>query len=293
MKRSLAIALVAFAAASLPAAAIDFGGLIGKAIDAGTKLKDANRDFTQDEEIQLGDGIAATMLGAYPLSKDANLQRYVNRVGRWVALHSDRPDLPWTFGVIEAPTVNAFAMPGGTILVSKGLVDRLGSESELAGALAHEIAHVVLKHQLAAIRSSANADVWASIGSDVAADRIANTGGGGVVRQVASGPIANLAADAIKNGVFLRPLDRSMEYDADRMGVILATRAGYDPYGLPGVLEVLGTMTGDGSGIDIMATHPAPSDRLAELEKVMPAVEGYSNQPRLEGRFLKVVGRAK
>jgi predicted Zn-dependent protease len=84
-----------------------------------------------------------------------------------------------------------------------------------------------------------------------------------------------------------------MEYDADRMGVILATRAGYDPYGLPGVLEVLGTMTGDGSGIDIMATHPAPSDRLAELEKVMPAVEGYSNQPRLEGRFLKVVGRAK
>jgi predicted Zn-dependent protease len=110
---------------------------------------------------------------------------------------------------------------------------------------------------------------------------------------VASGPLANLAADAIKNGVFLRPLDRSMEYQADRMGVILATRAGYDPYGLPGVLEVLGTLQGDGSGIDLMETHPAPSDRLAELEKLMPAVDGYANQPRLEGRFLQVVGRAR
>jgi len=59
------------------------------------------------------------------------------------------------------------------------------------------------------------------------------------------------------------------------------------------VLQVLGTLKGDGTGIDIMATHPAPSDRLAELEKVMPAVEGYANQPRLEGRFMQVVGRAK
>jgi predicted Zn-dependent protease len=291
MKRALAIALVSSLAFAAPAGAFDIGGIINKAIDTGTKLKDANRDFTQDEEIQLGDNIAATLLGGWPLSKDANLQRYVNRVGRWVALHSDRPDLPWTFGVIDAPTVNAFAMPGGTILVSKGLIDQLQNESELAGALAHEIAHVVLKHQLSAIRSSANADVFASIGRDVAADRLARSGS--PVAQIGSGPLASLAADVVKNGVFLRPLDRSMEYEADRMGVILATRAGYDPYGLAGVLELLGTMKGDGTGIDIMETHPAPSDRLAELEKVMPAVDGYANQPRLEGRFLKVVGRAK
>jgi predicted Zn-dependent protease len=289
MKRTLAIVAVSLCALAAPAWAFDIGGLVNKAIDAGSKLKDANRDFTQNEEVALGDNIAAMMLGAAPLSKDANLQRYVNRVGRWVALHSDRPDLPWTFGVIDTQTVNAFAMPGGTILVSKGLVDKLGSESELAGALGHEIAHVVLKHQLAAIKSSANADVWASIGQGVAADRIARSGN--PLAQIGSGPIAGLAADVIKNGVFLRPLDRSMEYQADRLGVILATRAGYDPYGLPGVLEVLGTVKGDGTGTDIMETHPAPSDRLAELEKVMPAVEGYASQPRLEGRFLKVVGR--
>lgn len=289
-----AIAAAAFVLCATPAfAQLDFGRLIDygrKAVDAGGKLKDANREFSQDDEVQLGDGIAATLLGASPLVKDAGLQRYVNRVGRWVALHSDRPDLPWTFGVIETQTVNAFAMPGGTILVSRGLINQLASESELAGALAHEIAHVVKRHQLAAIQSSTNSEVWSSIGKDVAGEAIGRRGGDAFgLKSKAAG----LGIDAVKNGVFLRPLDRSMEYEADRLGVILATRAGYDPYGLPGVLQVLGTLKGDGSGVDIMATHPAPSDRLAELEKLMPAVEGYANQPRLDGRFRQVVGSAK
>ena len=288
MKR--AIAVLACVLCATPAVAqLDVGRLIDygrKAVDAGSKLKDANREFSQEDEVQLGDGIAATLLGASPLVKDANLQRYVNRVGRWVALHSDRPDLPWTFGVIETQTVNAFAMPGGTILVSRGLLRQLNSESELAGALAHEIAHVVKRHQLAAIQSSTNSEVWSSIGKDVAGEAISRRGGDAFGLKSRA---AGLGIDAVKNGVFLRPLDRSMEYEADRLGVILATRAGYDPYGLPGVLQVLGTMRGDGTGLDIMATHPAPSDRLAELEKVMPAVEGYANQPRVEGRFRQVV----
>jgi predicted Zn-dependent protease len=292
MKRAIFVAASMLCATSA-FAQLDIGRLIDygrKAVDAGEKLKEANKDFTQDDEIQLGDGIAATLLGASPLSKDANLQRYVNRVGRWIALHSDRPDLPWTFGVIDTQTVNAFAMPGGTILISRGLLNQLGSESELAGALAHEIAHVVRRHQLAAIQSSTNSEVWSSIGKDVAGEAIARRGGDAFgLKSKAAG----LGIDAVKNGVFLRPLDRSMEYEADRLGVILATRSGYDPYGLPGVLQVLGTMKGDGSGLDIMATHPAPSDRLSELEKVMPAVEGYANQPRLEGRFKQVVGAAK
>jgi predicted Zn-dependent protease len=292
MKR--AIAVVACMLCTTPALAqLDVGRLLDygrKAVDAGGKLKEANKEFSQDDEIQLGDGIAATLLGASPLSKDANLQRYVNRVGRWVALHSDRPDLPWTFGVIETQTVNAFAMPGGTVLISRGLVNQLGSESELAGALAHEIAHVVKRHQLAAIQSSTNSEVWSSIGKDVAGEAISRRGGDTFgLKSKAAG----LGIDAVKNGVFLRPLDRSMEYEADRLGVILAARAGYDPYGLPGVLQVLGTLKGDGGGLDIMATHPAPSDRLSELEKVMPAVEGYANHPRLEGRFKQVVSAAK
>jgi predicted Zn-dependent protease len=151
MKRILF--LVAFLAA-LPVQA-QFGDLIGKALDVGRKAaqnKDAFKEFSQDDEIAIGDAATASFLGAAPLHPDANLQRYVNRVGKWLALNSDRPDLPWTFAVIDTETLNAYALPGGSVIVSSGLLKRLSSESELAGVLAHEVAHVVKRHQISAIQ---------------------------------------------------------------------------------------------------------------------------------------------
>jgi predicted Zn-dependent protease len=297
MRRALAItACLLFAGAAH--AQLDLGRMLDygkKAFDTGKKLQEANREFTPEEEVQLGEGITAGLLGAAPLHPDANLQRYVNRVGRWVALHSDRPDLPWEFAVMETDTVNAFAMPGGSVLISHGLLKRLNSESELAGALGHEIAHVVLKHQLMAIQSAMRSEIASDVAKEGASEAIARRGGGGIggaVGRELGSRAAGIGIDALKNGVFLRPLDRSMEYEADRLGVILATRAGYGPYGLPGVLQVLAQVKGDGTGISIMDTHPAPSDRLGELEKLMPALERYPGLP-LEPRFRQVVGTGR
>src|SRR4051794_1560182 len=186
MKRFLAL-LVLAAFASVPALAqfdigraLDFGK---KALDTSKKVSDATREFTTQDEIELGNGIAAQFLGGAPLHPDANLQRYVNRVGKWVALHSDRPDIPWTFGVIAGDTVNAFAMPGGIVVVSHGLLLRMHSEAELAGALAHEISHVVKKHQLAAIQSSLSAGVWSDIGRELGDQAIARRGGNVLTQQ--------------------------------------------------------------------------------------------------------------
>ena len=284
--------ILAFALACLPASA-QFGNLLknldpGKIIDTGKKLAEANKGFTQEEEIQLGSGITAGVLGGAPPVKDANVQRYVNRVGKWVALHSERPDLPWTFAVIESETVNAFAMPGGYVVISAGLLARLHSEAELAGALAHEISHVVKKHQLSAIQSSMSSGAFADLGKDIASSEISRRGGGGVGGAVVTelkSRAAGIGIEALKNGVFLRPLDRGMEYDADGMAVVLAARAGYDPYGLVGVLQMLEGLTGDGSGIDIMSTHPAPADRIGELERAMPRLDRYASQPQNEARF--------
>ena len=207
----------------------------------------------------------------------------MNRVGKWVAMHSDRPDLPWTFGVIDTETINAFAMPGGTVLISSGLLRRLGSESELAGALAHEVAHVVKKHQLSAIQSTLNSDVWAGLGKEAAGQAIGRRGGDTFGLKSAA---ANVGVDAVKSGVFLRPLDRGMEYEADRLGVVIAARSGYDPYGLVAVLQMLSQAKGDGSGAAIFDTHPAAADRIAELEKFMPrVVERIPALPQLEARF--------
>ncbi len=99
--------------------------------------------------------------------------------------------------------------------------------------------------------------------------------------------------ELLKNGVFLRPLDRSMEYEADKLGVVIAARSGYDPYGLVAVLEMLAQTRSDGSGLSVLDTHPAPADRLAELEGFVPRVEGGVTQPQqVEARFRKVVGAA-
>jgi predicted Zn-dependent protease len=91
--------------------------------------------------------------------------------------------------------------------------------------------------------------------------------------------------------VFLKPLDRGMEYEADRLAVVLATRSGYDPYGMASVLQVLGQEKGDGSGADIFATHPTPSDRLTELEKFAQTVKPGPSPQQGEARFKQVVGR--
>ena len=93
---------------------------INKLIDTTKNVVKATTDIAEPEEIQIGKDVASRLLGAAPLAKDENLQRYVNRVGRWLASQTERPDLPWQFGVMEAPQLNAFAVPGGTIFVTRG-----------------------------------------------------------------------------------------------------------------------------------------------------------------------------
>ena len=285
---------IVFAALLLACASVQAQFDIGRALDIGRKIvtSDAFKEFTPEQELALGEQLTAGFLGASPLHPDANLQRYVNRVGKWLALHSDRPDLPWTFAVIDTETINAFAMPGGYVIVSSGLLKRLSSESELAGVLSHEIAHVVKKHQLQAIQSAAKGDLASSIGKDLAGDAIARRGGN-IVAQEAKTWASGIATDLLKEGFFLRPLDRSMEFEADQLGVVIATRSGYDPYGLVGALEMLAQYKGGGDAASVFSTHPPAADRLAELEKFLPTVERFSGQPQLEGRFRQIVGAAK
>jgi predicted Zn-dependent protease len=284
MKRLVTAIALAFAAG--PALAIDFG----KIIDIGRQAVQppSAKEFSQEDEIALGQAATASFLGASPLHPDASLQRYVNRVGKWVALHSDRPDLPWTFSVIDTETINAFALPGGSIIVSSGLLKRLGSESELAGVLAHEIAHVVKKHQLTAIQSGMQADFWKNVGTSVAADHVKIGGGavGSAVGSAAKPYILDAAGNLIKDGFFLRPLDRGLESEADQLAIVLATRAGYDPYGLVGALQMLAQYKGGGDAASIFSTHPSATDRIADLEKFVPTMEPYTKQPQLlEARF--------
>lgn len=226
------------------------------------------------EEVALGREITGNLLGAAPLVKDSALQKYVNQVGRWVASQSERPDLPWHFGVIESEDLNAFAAPGGWVLLTKGLYRQLKNEAELAGVLGHEIGHVVKKHQLKLIQKQQ----LISLGAGVLGGKLGANDQ--TIRKVI-GSGAEICA---------RSLDKDAEYEADRIGVVLAARAGYEPYGLPEVLQVLGSAGKGDSRVSLLfKTHPHPDDRLARLGEAIGArLDGITDGRLLTERFYKL-----
>ncbi len=226
------------------------------------------------EEIALGREITGSLLGAAPLVKDEALQKYVNQVGRWVASQSERADLPWKFGVIDSTDINAFAAPGGYVLITKGLYQKLQNEAQLAGVLGHEIAHVVKKHQLKVLQKQQLLNFGAGKLSDL------------------FGKNDKLAKKAISSGaeISARTLDKDAEFEADRMGLVLAARAGYDAYGLPEVLQTIGqTNKGDSSVALLFKTHPAPDERLTKLgDSVGSSLDKVKAGKTLENRLYKL-----
>lgn len=228
---------------------------------------------SKEDEISIGREVTGSILGAAPLVKNSALQQYVNKVGRWVATQSERSDLPWKFGVIESDDLNAFAAPGGYVLITKGLYQRLENESQLAGVLGHEIAHVVKKHQLKIIQKQA----LLSYGADLLGNKL----GDNELSKKAIGTGAEISA---------RNLDKSAEYEADRMGMILAARAGYDVYGLAEILNTLATVNKDDDSVALLfKTHPKPDERLTQLgESAGNQLDQLKPGKTLESRLYKL-----
>lgn len=246
---------------------------INKLVDTAKKVTQATTEIDEPREIEIGEGVASNLLGAAPLVADANLQRYVNLIGRWLASQTDRPELPWNFGVLDSANVNAFATPGGSVFITRGLLQKMHSEAELAGVLAHEISHVLVKHHLKAIQKNAGAGLM----GDLLGEATKNSS-----NKESLGKIIGFGTE-----MYARGLDKSDEFEADRMGVVIAARAGYDPYGLPAVLQTLQAIKPQDSEVALMfKTHPSPSDRLDILETLLPAkLDAYASQPQLSDRF--------
>jgi len=268
--------IILLLALSMPFQARAFQLDIGKIKDLVTHASQL-REVDEKKEVEIGSGVASNLLGAAPLMPDAHVQKYVNQVGRWVAQQSERPNLDWHFGVLESDDVNAFATPGGYVFITKGLLLNMKSEAELAGVLAHEIGHVLKKHHLKAIQKNAQVGLLADALS-IATQSSKNT--------EALNKIAGVGTE-----LFARGLDKEDEFEADRVGVVLAARAGYDPYGLPLVLQTLANINPQDSALALMfKTHPAPTARLEALDKTMPVnLDKYATQPQLATRFVKTL----
>lgn len=241
----------------------------------------ATGSVSEPEEIALGRGVTETLLGARPLVDDPELQRYVNAVGAWVAAQSERPGLPWRFGVTDSDHVNAFAAPGGPVLVTRGMMNALTSEAELAGVLGHEIAHVTRKHHLEALRKGALMNLL-----------------GGAAAAGASGSRSEALVTALAGPtreLYARGLDKSDEFDADRAGVVLAARAGYDPFGLPAALQTLAKVKADDPYLALLfKTHPNPGERLDRLATAMgPGFDRLEGARQNAERFIHATRRLR
>lgn len=240
------------------------------------KLDNARGKLTEEEEIEVGGNLISGLLGAAPLVDDAGLQRYVNDVGYWVASQSKRKHLPWSFAVIDSEGINAFAAPGGYIVITLGLYNLLENEAQLAGVLAHEIAHVVRKHHLKALQKTMQREFWSDLG----------------IKAVGDEQKRDDLKKLINSGVqlYATGLDREYEYDADLQAVVLAARSGYDPYALLDLLTTIDSINPHSGELTVMMkTHPPTASRLEKLSRKMDGrLDFYASGKINAGRFRQV-----
>ena len=231
-------------------------------IRKGAKVvRDVSREFSDEEEKDIGRVVAARILATYPLSKKEKLQQYVTLVGSTVAAYSTRPTLGWHFAVLDTPVVNAFSCPGGFIFITTGALEQIGSEAELAAVLGHEVGHATLKHILKEIRR--NSVFMSSV------DLAGEASFGDSLTDAVGEKLGSIAYEKL----FTSGLSRRDENEADKVGVELAASAGYRGSEFLRFLEGLKELEGSSQMKVLVATHPKAADRIAVVKPLVAKAE--------------------
>ncbi len=231
--------------------------------------------WAQTDEEKVGKAAAAQVLGAASLLTNDAVQQYANLLGMALAPYAGA-NYKWHFGVIKSDSINAFATPGGYVLLTAGLLKTLDNEDEMAFVVAHEIAHVARRHYYQVVQRQ----------------RLAEQATKGLQAVMQDSDAAKLAQAS--GQIYARGLDKTAEFEADRLGVEFMTRAGYDPAAAIGVLEKLQRLKGDDPRAELLfSTHPSPSERLdmllqAGIDKLPRPKEGKPN-PARDARFQKFI----
>jgi predicted Zn-dependent protease len=283
MKRATRILVMATVSAILLHA--QFGGILNRVrekIDNATeKAKPvtyrADRavenftPWTPEEEQQIGEATAAKMVAMFGLVDSPKLVRYVNLVGQAVAQYAPR-QLPYRFGILDSDIVGAFALPGGFIFITRAAVEAMNDESQLAGALGHEIVHVSERHLEAEIRGKKNS-AWA-----IEEAKAKATAGPQLLRN---------RADALLNDLLTTRLSRDKEDGADQRGTLMAAQAGYAAGGLLEFLRTLAQVQARSEDQrafgQLLSTHPPFNERIAHLTPIVQRA-GIGGKT-LEARF--------
>ena len=226
--------------------------------------------LSQQQAVKLGEEAEPQFLqqngGEVP---DAGVRAYVTSIGKKLAAKSEEPRLPWEFHVLDSAQINAFALPGGKVFMSRGLMQRMTNEAQLAGVLGHEIGHVTADH---VGQRMARAQAAAVLGAGL-----------GVVGEATDKDWLRIlgVGTGVGSGVYLLQFSRGNELQSDELGVRYMHRLGYNPWGQVQVMEILKEASGGGGGgllQEFLATHPLPETRIEDLEELIK--DKYPKQRR-------------
>jgi predicted Zn-dependent protease len=203
---------------------------------------------SESQEIQMGQEYAQQIVRSMGVYDDKKVQDYVSRLGTGMASKSERPKLPWAFYVMDDPTVNAFALPGGSIFITRGILTHMNNEAELVGVLGHEIGHVTARHSVQQMTRQQIAQIGLGVGSIISSD----------IAQY-----AGLASQGL--GVLFLKYGRDAESQSDQLGFKYMVRDGYDPRGMASMfttLQRVSRLEGAGDIPEWASTHPDPGNRV-------------------------------
>jgi Zn-dependent protease with chaperone function len=248
---------------------------------AQTQIKLHSNKYSIQDDIKLGRQAAQEAESQFPLLRDGNVQGYVEDVGRrlvaGIPSEFQHPEFQYTFKVVNARDINAFALPGGPMYVNRGMIEAARSEGEMAGVMAHEISHVALRHGTAQASKAQKYSILGGIAG------IAGTilGGPGV-GQLAQAPFA----------VYLLKFSREYETEADILGAQIMARAGYDPRDLANMFRTIERQGGGGGG-GFLSDHPSPSDRYARINREAQYLRVEGSGSRDSREFAQVQQRLR
>ena len=234
--------------------------LLALAVACATNPVTGRREFnlmSEAQEISIGQESDPEIKQEMGVYNDAGLESYISNIGQRIAKASERPNLPWRFTVVDQAAVNAFAVPGGFIYFTRGILPFLDNEAEVAGVMGHEVGHVTARHSAQQYTRSVGGQVGlAALGIFVPAAR----------------PFGELSAQAL--GVLFLKYGRDDELQSDSLGARYIATLGWDPAAIPGFLSTLGRLDeaqGDRRGVpNWLSTHPEP---LARVDEIRPVVE--------------------
>jgi predicted Zn-dependent protease len=224
--------------------------------------------FGEESEIEMGREADADIVNSVGLYDDPLLQDYVSDLGMEIAANSERPNLPWSFKILDDPAVNAFALPGGFVYVTRGLMTHLSSEAELVAVLGHEAGHVTARHGV----NQMSKQILASVGLGVAA--------------ILDEDLADWAfLGQLGLGLVMLKYSRDDERQADDLGLRYSVRTGYDPNQMPEVFRVLDAISkveGAGRLPNWLSTHPDSGVRAKRIEDEVATLDGDFSGAKVE-----------